>query len=106
MPKYLVLGKYTLEGLKGLRQEGAAARFESNRAAAASMGGTMECFYWAFGDNDVYAIYDFPDDEAAASLSVAVNTSGRTMMTVTKLLTAEQVDASFQRTVDYRPPGA
>jgi uncharacterized protein with GYD domain len=53
----------------------------------------------------VYSIFDLPDDEAAAALSMAANETGAVKATVTKLLTAEQVDEALARTVDYRPPG-
>lgn len=105
MPKYLGLVKFTPEGLNGLRREGAAKRPEVGKSIAAALGGTLECYYFAFGEYDVYSILDLPDDEAAAALSIAINASGASKATITKLLTAEQVDEAFGRTVDYRPPG-
>jgi uncharacterized protein with GYD domain len=105
MPKYLGMVKYTPEGLRGVREMGAAARVELGRAAVASLGGTVESYYFAFGEWDVYNVIDLPDDEAAAALSIAVNAAGAAKAAVTKLLTADQVDEAFKRTVDYRPPG-
>ena len=66
----------------------------------------MEAYYFAFGDVDAYAILDLPDDEAAAAASIAANSAGSASITVTKLLTAAQVDEAFTRTVDYRKPGS
>jgi len=106
MPKYLARVKFTKEGLQGLRKGGAAGRLEAGRIGCASLGGTLECYYFAFGEDDVYSIFDLPDDEAATALSVAVNEGGYGTASITKLLTAEQVDEAFRRTVDYRPPGA
>ena len=105
MPKYLFSASFTPEGLKGLREGGAVARREKTHTFAASLGGTMESYYFAFGENDVYAIADLPDDEAATAVSLTANEAGTTKITVTKLLTAEQVDEAFTRTVDYQPPG-
>jgi uncharacterized protein with GYD domain len=105
MPKYMAKATFTPEGLKALREGGAVSRLDAGRALASSMGGTMECYYFAFGDYDSFAILDLPDDEAAAAASIAANVAGAAKVTVTKLLTAEQVDAAFTRTVDYRPPG-
>lgn len=34
------------------------------------LGGRVEAFYFAFGDNEVFVIADFPDNVAAASFSV------------------------------------
>jgi len=105
MPKYLGKVKYTPEGLKGLREAGAASRLEAGKIATASLGGTQECYYFAFGDDDVYAILDLPDDEAATALSITINSAGFAKASVTKLLTADQVDEAFTRNPDYRPPG-
>lgn len=105
MPKYLARAKFNEKGLEALRSSGAASRLEAGRIGAASLGGTMECYYFAFGEDDAYTILDLPDDEAATSLSVAANASGLVTVRVTKLLTAEQVDEAFGRAPDYRPPG-
>ena len=105
MPKYLGKVKYTPDGLKGLREQGAVSRRQTGTDIISGLGGTQESYYFAFGDDDVYAIFDLPDDEAAAALSVAINSAGAAKATITKLLTAEQVDEAFKRTVDYRPPG-
>lgn len=105
MPKYLAKIKYTPEGMKALRQSGAASRLEAGKMATASVGGTMDCFYFAFGEYDVYGIMDLPDDEAAASIALAASATGLLSTSITKLLTAAQVDDAFRRTVDYRPPG-
>jgi uncharacterized protein with GYD domain len=105
MPKYLATVKYTPEGLQGLRKGGAVNRRKVNDQIVAGVGGTSEAYYFAFGEHDLIGILDLPDDEAAAALSIAVNAGGAAAATVTKLLTAEQVDEAFKRTVDYRPPG-
>jgi uncharacterized protein with GYD domain len=106
MPKYLAKVTFTPEGLKGIRAAGAVSRREAGVAATASLGGTQDAYYFAFGEHDLYGIFDLPDDEAAAALSIAVNSGGVGKATITKLLTAEQVDEAFSRTVDYRPPGS
>ncbi len=106
MPKYLGKIKYTREGLKGLRAEGAVSRLAVTAAAIASVGGTQEAYYFAFGEYDAYGIIDLPDDEAAVALSVTINSAGAVSLTMTKLLTPEQVDEAFSRSVDYRPPGS
>jgi uncharacterized protein with GYD domain len=105
MPKYLASGTFTPDGLKGFRTQGAAARIEMNRRAVASLGGTVEAYYFAFGSYDLIAVIDLPDDEAAAAASIAVNEAGAVKVTVTKLLTAAQVDDALTRTVAYQPPG-
>jgi uncharacterized protein with GYD domain len=70
------------------------------------MGGRLESFDFAFGDTDVYCIAEVPDDEGAAAVAIAINSSGAVHTSTTKLLTVEQVDEALRRTVDYRPPGS
>jgi uncharacterized protein with GYD domain len=43
------------------------------RRATESVGGTLEAFYFAFGEDDAYVIADLPDNETAAAVALAVN---------------------------------
>ena len=58
MAKYLFQAVYTNEGLEGLLKEGGSKRREAVEKAAKSLDGTLEAFYYAFGDIDVFAIVD------------------------------------------------
>ena len=40
------------------------------------MGGKVEAFYYAFGDDDVYVIVDGPGNVDIAAVSMAVGASG------------------------------
>ncbi len=105
MSKYLYAVCYTKEGFDGVRSEGAQARIDAVRTVTESVGGTLETFYFAFGDVDAYVIVDLPDDETAAAFSLAVTASGRVNLNTTKLLTAAQIDGALGKDVPYRPPG-
>ncbi len=105
MPKYLISGNYTAEGMEGVRAAGAKSRIDAVSTMLEAMGGALESFHFAFGDTDVFAIVDAPDDEAAAAAAIAINSSGAARIRTTKLLTVEQVDEALRRTVDYQPPG-
>jgi uncharacterized protein with GYD domain len=106
MPKYLISANYTSQGMEGVRAAGAKARVDAVTTMLESMGGRLESFYFAFGDTDVYAIAEAPDDESVAAVAIAINSSGAVSIRTTKLLTVEQVDEALSRTVDYRPPGS
>ncbi len=105
MPKYLTQCSYTVEGLKGLLKDGGSKRREAVEQLVKGMGGTLEGFYYAFGDNDLYVILDMPDNVSATAVSLAVNASGAVKVKITVLLTPEEVDQATKKTVDYRPPG-
>ena len=106
MAKYLISANYTAEGMEGVRAAGAKSRVDAVSTMLEAMGGKLDSFHFAFGDTDVYAIADVPDDEAAAALSIAINSSGAVSSHTTKLLTVEQVDEALRLSVDYRAPGA
>jgi uncharacterized protein with GYD domain len=65
----------------------------------------LEAFYYAFGDDDVFAILNFPDNVSAMAVSMAINASGGATVKTTVLITPEEVDQATKKTVDYRPPG-
>ena len=106
MPKYLIEASYTLEGLRGIMNSGGTARRSAVEQAAESLGGQLECQYFALGDYDAFAIVDLPDHVSAAALSLAVTASGAARTKSTALLTPEEVDQAVNKKVQYRPPNA
>ena len=106
MPKYLITARYTPEGVKGLRDKGGTSRQAAVADLAKSLGGSLESFYFAFGEEDAYVIVDLPDNEAAAATALTVNAAGGAATRTTVLMTPEEVDAAAKRSADYRPPGS
>jgi uncharacterized protein with GYD domain len=105
MPKYLFQGTYVGEGLKGLLTEGGSKRRETVEQTLKAMGGTLEAFYYAFGEDDVFAIVDLPDNVSTAAFALTVNRSEAVRVKTTVLLTPEEVDQVTKKSIDYRPPG-
>ena len=106
MPRYLFEASYNQEGVKGIQSAGGSARRDAVTALAESVGGSLESFYFAFGDRDAYVIVDLPDNEAATAVALSVNASGAVTVKTAVLLTPEEVDDAAKRSVDYRPPGS
>jgi uncharacterized protein with GYD domain len=105
MPKFMFEASYTLDGVKGVQSAGGTSRRDAIAALAESVGGTLEGFYFAFGDRDAYVLVDLPDNESAAAIALTVNATGGATVKTVALLTPEEVDAAAKRSVDYRPPG-
>jgi len=105
MPKYLIEVKYTLEGVKGLKAEGGSARVAAATALIESLGGTVESFHFALGENDAYVIVEMPDAVSAASAALAVNTGGGATTQTVALLTPDELDSAAAKRTLYRPPG-
>ncbi len=106
MPKFLVLASYTRKGAKGVLEAGGTSRRDAVAKLAEGLGGTLESFYFAFGETDAYVVLDLPDNASAAAASMAVSASGGATTEVVVLLTPEDIDAASTRSVDYVPPGA
>ncbi len=105
MPKYLFQGSYTTEGVKGLLKDGGSKRRAAAQQAIESVDGRLEAFYFVFGENDVVAIFDAPDNASIAATALAVKASGAFSGRTTVLLTPEEVDKATKKKVTYRPPG-
>jgi uncharacterized protein with GYD domain len=106
MAKYLWKGSYTSEGVKGVLKDGGTGRRAAVEKTVEALGGNLEAFYFALGDQDVYVIADLPDSVTASAVSLTVNASGTVALETVELLTPEQVDEATKKSVDYRPPGA
>jgi uncharacterized protein with GYD domain len=104
--KYLIKASFNLEGLEGIKSAGASSRISAVEELTASVGGSLEAYYFAFGDTDAYVIVDLPDNAAAAAVAGVVASSGkiRAYETVV-LITPEEMDEAMKRSVSYRPPG-
>ena len=133
MAKYLAQISYTVEGTKGLLKEGGTKRLEMVEQLTKDLGtpatpvqpptlmsfcsmealdhmvkgvgGTLETFYYAFGEYDLIVIMDLPDNASAAALSLAVSAGGASKVKTTVLLTPEEIDQAAKKSVHYQPPG-
>jgi uncharacterized protein with GYD domain len=105
MAKYLVEASYLSKGINGLLKEGGTRRREAVDELFQSLGGTVEAFYFVFGDRDAIIIGELPDNATAAALALRVNAAGVTTVKTTVLLTAQEIDNAVTKTGTYRPPG-
>ena len=105
MAKYLFKASYTAEGTRGLHKDGGTRRRGAIEELVKGLGGTVEAFYYAFGDADAVGIVDVPDHVSAVALSMAVNSTGAVGLKLVVLLTPEEIDQATKKTVRYRSPG-
>ena len=106
MPKYMIQGSFTREGIQGLLKEGGSSRKETLGKMLGDLGGSLESFYFAFGADDVILIVELPDNATAAAVGMAVSATGAVGTRTTVLLTPEEVDTATHTSVGYRAPGA
>ena len=105
MGKYLFEATYAPGGAQGLLKEGGVSRRATIDKMVKDIGGTMEAFYFAFGDTDVFVIMDLPDDASATALALTIGATGTVKIRTTVLITPETVDDAIKKPVNYRPAG-
>ena len=105
MSKYLFEANYVGEGIKGLMREGGTKRRDAVVKALESVGGSLDCMYYAFGHTDVLGVFEIPEPADAAALSLMINSTGAVSLRLKPLLTPEDLDEASKRTPSYRAPG-
>ena len=107
MPKFMIKGSYSTEGIKGVLKEGGSGRVKAIEQLVSAVGGTLESAYFAFGGSDVYVIADLPDNATAAAIAATVGASGAlSSFETVVLLTPAEIDDAVKKTISYRPPGS
>jgi uncharacterized protein with GYD domain len=105
MPKFLFEAKYVGAGIEGLLKEGGSSRRAALDQLFMSLGGTVESFYYAFGEHDAILIGDLPDNATAAALALKINASAAAYCRTVVLMTMQEIDEAVGKTAMYRPPG-
>ena len=105
MAKYLITASYTAEGMNGVISKGGTARRDAISKMVADLGGSVESFHFAFGDEDAYVIVDLPENVSAAAVGMAVGASGMASTKTVVLLTPAEIDRAAQNQANYPAPG-
>jgi uncharacterized protein with GYD domain len=106
MPKFMIKASYSPDGARGLLKEGGSARRAAVQKLVEGIGGKVEAFYYAYGEDDAYVITDVPDAASGIAISLAVNASGAVRLSTIPLITPEEIDAAVKKSIAYRAPGA
>lgn len=105
MPKYLIEASYRSEGVSGLLKEGGSSRRSAIDVLCQSLEGSLDAFYFTFGERDVVFIADLPDNASAAALAFRINATNAASCRTSVLLTPEEIDSAVTLSTTYRPPG-
>jgi uncharacterized protein with GYD domain len=106
MAKFMIKVSYLAEGSRGLLKDGGTARRAIVEKATQGLGGSVEMFYYALGEDDAYLVVNVPDMTSALALSLAVNATGAVRLQTIPLLSCEEMDEVCHKSVTYRAPGA
>ena len=105
MPKNMIHASYTADGAKGLLKDGGSRRVQVATEMMKGAGVTLDAFYFALGEHDVYLIVDAPDVTTITAIALATNASGAVRVSTTPLVTPAEVDAAVKKAISYTPPG-
>ena len=107
MPLYLSKFSYTPETWRRL-----ISNPEDRRTAAQSyiesVGGTLQGFWYAFGEHDAYTLWEAPDNVSMAAVALAIGGGGAlSSLETTVLLTVEDTMDALRKAqqIQYRAPG-
>ena len=89
MPTYVILGKYTLQGLRKIK--GTTKRADAFRNLAKKMGVRVKEIYWTMGQYDVVTIIDAPDDATATRVLLAAGSMGNVQTETLRAYTQNEV---------------
>jgi len=103
MPHYLIQASYTAEAWRALLDK-PENRTEALRPVIEKLGGRIVHSWYAFGEHDMVAVVEMPDNVSAAAFSLAQ--ALRSLQTTPLLEVAEGLEAMKRASkTGYRPPG-
>ena len=95
MATYIVLGNFTDQGIRNVRDTGKRAEAFSDLAQKA--GATVKDVYWTIGQYDIAAIIEAPDDAVLTTLMLTIGTLGNVRTQTLRAFTASEMAAILPR---------
>jgi uncharacterized protein with GYD domain len=110
MSRYLLQAAYTSEAW-ATQLKNPQNRVEIVSQLMERLGGRFETVYYTFGDYDIVAIMDLPDNISAAAASMVVSSAGAVKaIKTTPLMTIDEGLQAMRKgadaTASYRPPSS
>ena len=89
MPTYIVLGQFTDQGIRNVKES--PKRAEAMRAMAKSVGVTVKEVYWTLGQYDIVTVVDAPDDTAVTAMLLSKGGLGNVRTHCLRAFNAEEM---------------
>jgi|GraSoiStandDraft_30_1057271.scaffolds.fasta_scaffold3659205_1 uncharacterized protein with GYD domain len=105
MPKFLARVTLNAEGVRLLRQDKGSGRRAAVTRSVEAAGGKVEAFYFAYGQDDTIIIADYPDAASATAVSLVGNSTGVVRVSMTPLITVEEMDRAVDKAATLPSPG-
>jgi len=89
MPTYLVLGNFTEQGIRNVKDT--TKRAEAARETAKKFKITVKDMFWLLGDHDVALIADAPDEAAMTAFGLSIGVAGNVRTQTMRAFNAEEI---------------
>jgi uncharacterized protein with GYD domain len=97
MPTYIVLGNFTDQGIRNIKDT--AKRAQAVRDTAKKLKITVKETYWTLGQFDVALIIDAPDEASVTALGLSVGALGNVRTQTLRAFSAEEMTQLLSRIV-------
>jgi uncharacterized protein with GYD domain len=97
MATYLVLGQFTDQGIRNVKDT--ARRAEAVKDVAKKVGASIKDVYWTLGRYDIATIIEAPDDAAATAFLLSVGTLGNVRTECLRAFSADEMGRILARLV-------
>ena len=88
MPTYIVLTKYTQQGIQNIKES--PARFDAAKNAIKAMGADIKQVFLTMGQYDLVVIAEAPDDETIAKFALATGSLGNVSTQTMRAFTEDE----------------
>jgi uncharacterized protein with GYD domain len=95
MPTYLVLGNFTDDGLRNVKDT--VKRTDAYGAMAKKCGVTVKETFWLMGQYDMMALIEAPDDATVTSLQLSAGSLGKFRAHTTRAFTTSEIESILQK---------
>ena len=95
MADYVILGNFTDQGIRGIKDT--AKRAKGFRNMAKGMGVTIKDIFWTLGRYDVVLTMEAPDDEVVTALMMKIGSLGNLRSETLRAFGETEIDSLISR---------
>jgi uncharacterized protein with GYD domain len=89
MPTYIVLGQFTDQGIRNVKET--TKRAQALKDMAKKFGATVNAVYWTLGQYDIATIVDAPDDTSVNALLLSVGALGNVRTQTLRAFSTDEI---------------
>ena len=90
MPTYIVLGQFTDQGIRNIKET--TKRAQALKDMAQKFGATVTAVYWTLGQYDIATIVEGPDDTSVNALLLSIGALGNVKTQTLRAFSADEMD--------------